>query len=205
MSRKPNRTLFQWIAIAVSLTAFFCACSSSKTIRPGDIQSQEDSIIIGRLRFVPGRNCTEFFKLPTFKLRNVTRNTSSTFATPEWTKPEMGQSIEIPISRKANPGTHQLQIEVSEAPSQSLWLDLNLLTLTEFDVPKAILVYFGTVEVEIDCDESGKHSVAHYVNHKIFNEFEFEINAFREEFPEVYEMYKNKVIQAAPEPTWKEL
>jgi hypothetical protein len=174
-------------------------------IRSGDIQSQEDSIIIGRLRFLPAPDCTKFFKLPNFKLRNVTRNTSDTFAPPEWIKPEIGQSIEIPISRKANPGTHQLQIEVTEAPPQSVWLDLNLLILTQFEVPKALLVYFGTVEVEINCDESGKHGAAHYVDHTILNEFEFEIDTFREEFPEVYEMYKNKVIQEAPEPVWKEL
>jgi hypothetical protein len=205
MFSKPKRTFFHWIAVVASLVAFLCACSSSKNIRPGDIQSEEDSIILGRLRFLPGPNCTKLFQLPTFKLRNATRNTSSSFATPEWTNPAMGQSIEIPISRKANPGTHQLQIEVTEAPPQSVWLDLNLLTLTQFEVPKGLLVYFGTVEVEIDCDELGKHSVAHYVNHTISNEFEFEINTFREAFPEVYEMYKNKIIQEGPEPAWKEL
>lgn len=205
MFSKPKKAVYREFAVAVILVSLLCACSPSMNIRPGDIQSEEDSIIIGRLRFLPGPNCTEFFKLPSFKLRNITRNTSSTFSTPEWTKPEMGQSIEIPISRKANPGTHQFQIEVSEAPSQSVWLDLNLLTLTQFEVPKAFLVYFGTVEVEINCDESGKHSVAHYVNHTLLNEFEFEINAFTEEYPEVYEMYRDKVIQAAPEPAWKEL
>ena len=205
MFYKPEKAIYKRIAVVVSLLGFLCACSSSMNIRSGDIQSQEDSIIIGRLRFLPGPNCTKLFQLPTFKLRNATKNTASTFATPEWTNPEMGQSIEIPISRKANPGTHQLQIEVTEAPSQSVWLDLNLLTLIQFEVPQGFLVYFGTVEVEIDCDESGKRSVAHYVNHTISNEFEFEINVFREEFPQVYEMYKNKIIQEAPEPTWKEL
>ena len=198
MSSKLNWCTYCWIAISAVLFGVLCSCSPNMTIRPSKIRSSEDSIIIGRLRFLPGPSCASLFQLPTFELRNVTDGKSTSFATPQWTRPERGQSIEIPISRKASPGIYEFRIKSIEAPPQSAWLKPNYLTLAGFAVAKGQLVYFGTIEVVIKCEEWNEQSATHYVEHTIQNEFELEINLFKDEFPQVFEMYKDGIVLEIP-------
>lgn len=205
MSGILNVKACRWMAISAVLVGTLCACSSHVGLRPSDIKSMEDSIIVGRIRFVPGPRCTRLFKLPTFELRNKTDNTSTSFVAPEWTKPEGGQSIDIPISRKATPGTYDIRIEVEGGLWDSIWLEENLLTLVQFKVPKGLLVYFGTIEVEISCELSQKHDAAQYVTHRVRNESDFELSLFKDEYPQIYTLYRNRVLLQAPQPPWKTL
>jgi len=198
MSSKLNWCTYCWIAISAVLFGVLCSCSPNMTIRPSSIRSSEDSIIIGRLRFLPGPSCASLFQLPTFELRNVTDGKSTSFATPEWTRPERGQSIEIPISRKASPGIYEFRIKSTEGPWKSVWLDPNLFPLARFEVAIGRLVYIGTIEVVLRCEESHRHTAARYDGHAIRNEFELEINLFKDEFPQVYEMYKNRIALEVP-------
>jgi len=202
---RSKKSVHRELTVAAILVSVLCACSPNMNIRPGDIRSSEDSIIIGRIRFLPGPSCTRSYQLPIFELRNVTEGKCTPFASIDWTKLTPGQSIDIPISRKATPGTYDIRVEVERGRWDSVWLDENLLTLARFQVPKGLLVYFGTIEVGLSCEESQKRDQAQYARHTIENEFEHEMNLFKEEFPKVYEMYKNRVVHAEPQESWKKL
>lgn len=205
MLGKLHKRVRSWIAISAIPLSFLCCRSSQVGLRPSDIRSSEDSIIVGRLRFLPGSTCARSYQLPIFELRNVTEGKSTSFARSDWTKLTAGQSIDIPISRKATPGAYDIRIEVEKSRWDSVWLDENLLTLGRFEVPKGLLVYFGTIEVELSCGDSHKRGQAHYARHTIQNEFEHEIQLFRDEFPQIYELYKNKIVHEEPEEPWKNL
>jgi hypothetical protein len=81
-----------------------------------------------------------------------------------------------------------------EAPPQSLWLETPYLTLTFFSVNRGQLVYFGTVETEIKCEKWEHQSATHYMSHSVINNFWEEITLFRENFPEAYEMYRERFV-----------
>ena len=107
--------------------------------------------------------------------------------------------IEVPITMKVDPGTYQLRIKTMETPRQSLWLDQHLLVLTSFDVPRGRLIYFGTLEVDIGCQESQRHGRAHYLGHRVQNEFPFEMDLFQQQFPETHLRYKERIDLRVPE------
>jgi hypothetical protein len=200
-----RRFTHSWIAILAVLSGFLSHCSSRVGLQASDIRSSVDSVIIGRIRLLPGSSCTRACQLPTFELRNVTESKSTSFTTRDWMELTPGQSIDIPISRKATLGTYDIRIEVERGLWDSVWLDEHLLTLARFEVPKGLLVYFGTIEVELHCEESHRRGQAHYAGHTIQDEFEQEINLFKEEFPQVYELYKNRIVHAEPQAPWKKL
>jgi hypothetical protein len=204
MFGKFDRWIYRWMVISAVLSCVLCSCSSHVGLRADDIRSSEDSIIVGRMRFLPGTSCTASFQLPVFELRNVTERKPISFA-PGWIKPEMYQRVDIPISRKVPPGTYELRIKVAEGPPQSTWIQPGWLTLVTFEVPKGLLVYFGTVEVDLSCEEFHKDGTAQYVKHTIRDEFELETDLFKDESPQVFELYKNRIIHAEPQEHWKKL
>ena len=202
---KSKKSVYGEFAIAVTLLSVLCACSPSMNLRSGDIRSSEDSILVGRIRFLPQANCVKAYQLPAFKLRNITTGKCTPFATPDWTELTPGQSIDIPISLRAIPGAHDLRIEVERGLWDSVWLDEHLLPLVRFEVPKGLLVYIGTIEVELSCEVTRKRGQAHYAGHTIRDEFDQEILLFKVDFPKIYEMYKDRVIHAEPQEPWKKL
>jgi len=204
MFLKLSGHLSRWLAIPAILSGALYSCSSHVGLRADDIRSSEDSIIVGRMRFLPGTSCTASFRLPVFELRNVTERKPISFA-PGWMKPEMYQRVDIPISRKVHPGTYELRIKVAEGPPQSTWIQPGWLTLAKFEVPKGLLVYFGTIEVDLSCQGLHKNGTAQYMGCTTRSEFEFEIDLFAKEFPQIYEMYKNRIVHAEPQEPWKQL
>lgn len=204
MFHRLNGRFSRWMAIPAILSGVLCSCSSHVGLRADDIRSPEDSIIVGRIRFLPGTSCTAPFQLPAFELRSVTGRKPISFD-PGWMKPEMYQRIDIPISRKALPGTYELRIKVAEGPPQTHWIQPGWLTLAKFKVPKGLLVYFGTLEVDLSCQGLHKNGTAQYVGCTTQNEYEFEIDLFAKEFPQIYEMYKNRIVHAEPQEPWKQL
>ena len=205
MNDEFNRRACCWIVIPATLLGLLCTCSSQVGLRPSDINSLQDSIIVGRIRFLPGTSCASSFQLPIFELRNVGERKATSFSPPGWIKPQAGHSIDIPIYRKTAPGTYDLRIEVEKGHFDSVWLDENLLTLLRFEVPKGLLVYFGTIEVGIECEGSRRQSVAQYVHHTIQDESKSEINLFKDDFPQIYRMYENKILIEVSKIPWKEL
>jgi len=204
MFHKLSEHLSHWLAIPAILSVGLCSCASHVGLRADDIHSSEDSIILGRMRFLPGASCTASFQIPVFELRNVIERKPISF-TPGWMKPETYQRVDIPISHKVPPGTYELRIKVAEGPPQSLWLQPGWLTLLKFEVSKGLLVYFGTVEVDLSCQGLHKNGTAQYVGSAIRNEFELEIDLFTKEFPQIFEIYKNRIIHAEPQEPWKKL
>ncbi len=185
-------------AIWAVLAGLLFSCSSGQSLRPSDIRGSEDAIILGRIRFLPGSTCLGDFKLPIFELRNTTDGKSTPFATPGSLWLKEGQCVEIPISRKMNPGSYEFRIKSVEAPAQSAWLKPGFITLAEFTMAKGQLKYFGTIEVEIRCEQWNKQSATFYVAHAIRDEHEQEMILFKDEFPQVYEMYKDRVVLEMP-------
>lgn len=204
MFHKLNGCISRWMAISAIISGAFCSCASRTGLRPSDIRGSEDSIILGRVRFLSGASCVGSFQLPTFELRNVNERKPTSFA-PRWIKAEMYQRIDIPISLKANPGTYELRIKVAEGPPRTVWIQPGWLTLVAFEVPKGLLVYFGTVEIDLSCAGFHKDGTARYVKDTIQDEFELEIDLFQQESPQVYEIYKNRIIHAEPQEHWKKL
>ncbi len=205
MNAEYNKRACCRIVIPAILLGLLCTCSSQVGLRPSDINSLQDSIIVGRIRFLPPTSCTSSFQLPTFELRNVGERKSTSFSPAGWIKPQAGQSIDIPIYRKATPGTYDLRIEVQKGLYDSVWLDENLLALLRFEVPKGLLVYFGTIEVQLGCEGSKKQDLAQYIRHTIQDESALEMSLFKDEFPQIHQMYENKILIQVSKTPWKEL
>jgi hypothetical protein len=203
--QKTGRSAHRWVVIPIAVFGFLCSCSSGLSMRPPDAGSPDDSIIVGRLRFLPGSSCTKLFQLPCFELRNMGDRKSTSFSPTAWTAPEQGRGIDIPISHKVSPGTYEFRIEVEKGTWDSVWLDEHLLTLVRFEVPRGLLVYFGTIEVHLTCEGTATKGIAHYDGHTVQNESTQELDLFRDEYPKVYEMYQNKVFLQVKQAPWQEL
>ena len=205
MFYKPKKSVYGEFAMAVTLVSVLCVCSPSTSIRPDNIRSSEDSIILGRIRFLFGPTCTRSVQLPTFELRNATENTSTSFKSALWVDPQESPNIDIAIVRKVTPGTYDIRIEVPLGRWDSVWLDENLLTLVRFEVLKGFLVYFGTIEVDLSCQDIKKQMAAQYAQHRLRDESDTEMGLFREQYPEIYQMYQGKIHSQMPRGPWEEL
>jgi hypothetical protein len=191
------------IFIAALLTAALISCSSRAGLKASDIDSSQDSIVIGRFSIRLGSGCEDLVDIPRLELRRVAQRKSIPYDIPDLAITEKDQRIELPIVEKVAPGTYDIRVKVVEESWDPTWLDAGMLTLARFDVPRGFLVYFGTVEIDVDCNEFGKHGVARYVDHELRDEHEFELDLFSKEHPEVHKMYQNRVIQSVPEKPWK--
>jgi hypothetical protein len=200
---QTNRLVLAGLLIAVLLTAALSSCSSRTQLKAADIDSSQDSIVIGRFSIRLGSGCEDLVDIPRLELRRVAQRRSIPYDIPDLAITEKEQRIELPIVEKVAPGTYDIRVKVVEEFWDPTWLDAGMLTLARFDVPRGFLVYFGTVEIEVNCNEFGKHGVARYVDHKLLDEHEFELDLFRKEHPEVHKMYQNRVIQSVPEKPWK--
>ena len=204
-SIRANNSIRPLTVFLIILAATLCACSSGVNLRPGDINSLEDSIIVGRMRFIPGASCVRPAQIPAFELRNADKRTSTPFGSPGWTSPQEGQIIDIPISRKVEPGTYELRIQVEKGTWDSVWLDEDQLPLARFEVPRGLLVYFGTIEVALKCEGSTRNGRAQYSDHTVMDESALDIGLFQKEHSEVYQMYQNKILLQVKQAPWKEL
>jgi hypothetical protein len=180
------------------LSSIILSCTSGSNIGTLDIRSPEDSVIFGRLRFLPGPNCTGEFKLPAFELANLLENTSTPFVTLGSLRLIEGQTIEIPIARRVNAGSYEFRMKTVEAPPQSAWLDAKFLALSNFAVAPGQLAYFGTLEVTLRCEQWNRQSATHYVSHIILDESQQEFILFREQYPEIFQLYKDRLELKVP-------
>jgi hypothetical protein len=179
------------------------SCSSRNQLRASDIQESEDSIVVGRISIRPGSGCQKVLTLPRLELRNVQRRTAIPYEIRDLVLSEGEKRIELPIAEKVVPGTYDIRIKVVEGSWDPTWLDAGMLTLARFEVPKGFLVYFGTIEIEVTCDEFGKHGVARYARHTVSTEHEFELDRFEKEHPDIFQMYRGRIIRSVPENPWK--
>jgi hypothetical protein len=180
-------------AIVILFAGILLSCSSGHNSGLVDVRNPDDSIVLGRLRFVPGTNCTGEFRIPTFQLQNTTDGSTIPFAAASPIRLIAGRNIEIPIAQKTNPGILEFRIKAVEAPPQSAWLDPGYISLIEFAVAPGQLVYFGTMEVDIECHRWERQSATRCVQHRIRDESDREITLFREEFPEIFQIYKSRI------------
>jgi hypothetical protein len=201
---KGNSRILLRIWLSALLAAALCTCASKSGFNAADIQSFEDSIVVGRISIRPGQGCMKLLTLPRMELRNTVRRISTPYEIGDLTISDPDERLELPFVQKVIPGTHDLRIKVVEGSWDPTWLDAGMLTLVRFDVPKGFLVYFGTIEIEMACEKFGKHGEARYIGHTISDEHDFELNLFKQEYPEVYQMYKNRIIQSVPEDPWKQ-
>jgi hypothetical protein len=157
------------------------------------------------MRFIPGSSCIASSQIPAFELRNANRRRSTPFGSPGWTSSQGDQIIDVPISRKVEPGTYELRFQVEKGTWDSVWLDEDWLTLVRFEVPRGLLVYFGTIEVTLKCDASTRDGRAQYSDHRVLDESALDIGLFQKEHSAVYEMYQNKILLQVKQAPWREL
>lgn len=190
------------IATLIPLMAL-CACSSRAGLRASDIDSAEDSIVLGRIRIRPDSGCEKLLILPRMELRSVGQRTSIPYEIRDLVLSQGEEQVDLPIAEKVGPGTYDIRIKVVEGPWDPTWLDAGMLTLVRFEVPKGFLVYFGTIEIDVACGGFGKQGQARYVEHTIGAEHEFELARFEKEYPEIFHLYRGRVIQSAPDHPWE--
>jgi hypothetical protein len=190
------------VGLLIPLLALF-SCSSGRRLRAADIDRAEDSIVVGRISIRPGPDCQKVLSLPRMELRSVGQRTSIPYEIHDLVLSEKERRIDLPIAEKVGPGRYDIRIKVVEGSWDPTWLDAGMLTLVRFDIPKGFLVYFGTVEIDVTCEEFGKPGQAKYAGHTIGADYEFELNRFQEEHPEIFQMYRGRIIRSVPENPWK--
>jgi hypothetical protein len=190
------------LLMAVGLSS--CALSHYTTnIRPKDIRQRRDSIIIGRLTFdmkmclAEGR--FEVIGKDSLKIYNCTDNSKHLLSRLGLHSRTVYGNSNVrgtfkPIAWNVTPGEYIL----------SYLLGKDEFPLTTFTVPQGTLVYFGHLTIEVECtwgNRTGNVRHGSLVVNKtsVSNEFAVDRAIFQQGFPEVYEAYKNNVINAVKE------
>ncbi len=186
------------IAALIPLMAL-CTCSSRAGLRASDIDSAEDSIVLGRISIRPDSACKKILNLAPLELRSVGQRTSIPYEVRDLILSDGEERIDLPIAEKVDPGIYDIRIKVVSGPWDPTWLDAGMLTLARFEVPKGFLVYFGTIEIDVTCRGFGGQNQARYVEHTIAAEHELELVRFETEYPEIFRMYRGRVIRSVPD------
>jgi hypothetical protein len=178
-------------------------CSSHTGLQTSEIDSAEDSLVLGRISIRPDPECERVLNLPRLELRNVSQRTTVPYEIHHLVLSENEKRIDLPITEKVAPGTYDIRIKVVEGPWDPTWLDAGMLTLARFEVPKGFLVYFGTIDIDVTCREFGKRGEAAYAKHTIGEEYEFELGRFKKEYPDILKMYQGRIIRSVANNPWK--
>lgn len=190
--------------LSATLTAMLLlACSARTGLRASDIDQTSDSVVLGRISIRPGPECQKVINLPRLELRNVAQRTAIPYHIQDLALSREEKRIDLPIAEKVAPGMYDIRIKVVEGSWDPTWLDAGMLTLARFEVPKGFVVYFGTIEIDVACGEFGKREEARYVKHIIGEEYEFELDRFQKQYPEVRELYKGRIIRSVAQHPWE--